>query len=1713
MGLSMRLRVVSIFMICSLSALAQITEVNNKTSTPVPGSGHNYISEFNETTNPANGQVSVRISVDPPAGRGISMPFSIAYDSNTAHSLTYTLDQGWFVMDGIGDGSPYSQWGWSYTVPSVTYTQGTIVLNCAWNYYANYVFHDSNGVGHNLNLANSVSIYSAQQQDGTSNTQVCYNDDNVQPFLTAGDHSFLATANDRNISQYSTGLGGMESINSLDGTFYNFTPYNPPTNPRSGSVYSELPSSIQDRNGNRIVIGVGSNGGSFTVTDTLGRAAVTASGFGNNGDTISVAGLTQPYTLTWGTISANASINGTLLSQPPPVSYDVCPTLPATMHGVYVVTAITLPNGQQYQFSYDPVYGLLQQITYPTGAFIKYTWQKNTQSDLYIATILPPFQSEWVGGGVNWVQWQPPSFNCYYSHDWYALATRDVSYDGVNIASHQTFSYSTTWNTSAQTWTAKQTIVITQDLITNQSTTTTYNYGALQNGGNDPINPSISAIIPMPIESLITYQATGGPVLRTVAKQWLQTDLLSSEQVTLDNGLTSSSNYSYANRPSSLVQYNVGSLNLMTEKDDYGYGSGSPGALMRKTMATYADYSNVLGYNINGAPMQNFILDRPLSAITYDGSNNRVAEADFAYDQTAVSSVSSLPTGTHNETQYGSGATPARGNATTITHQCFPGCSNVVSTFTFDETGQILTATDPKGNTTQFSYADNFASGTGTPSGNTNAYLTSVTRPVTNGVNHITSFLYGFNDGQLRQSTDENGNSTQYKYNDVFLRLTETDSPDGGQSFLAYTDTPGALSVQKTVKQTAGTNIVSYSYLDGLGHIKQTRQVDPQGDDFVDTTYDGLGRVSTVSNPHRLSSLPTDGITTTQYDALGRVNLVIPQDGTSSTNNVSTSYTGNCTTVKDEVGHARISCSDALGRLTQVTEPNPASGSLTSGAYPTYYYYDALGNLLCVEQHGDQSSSSANCSNPADLTTYGGNWRVRKFSYDSLSRLTASVNPEVGKISYVYDANGNVSSKTDNRGITTTYLYDALNRMYDRTHSDGTQEDIFLYDVSPGWNGFVSTNGIGRLTGSWSVNAPHAQRMFSYDVMGHPLIVYEWMQSTGTGWQWSAYNYNFDGSTASITYPTTGTTIYYGYDTAGRLQCASSVNSCSGTVYKQVDTFAPTGAMWTGREGLVSGSTAISLTDHYNPRLQLDSINAVNGGTTLQSIAYDYAYGTANNGNINVMNNLKNTARSQSYMYDSLNRLTHAWSTTLSGTAPGAWDINYLLDPWGNMTNRVPSTSFSNSPAPDNFINTVNTNNQLVSQVNYDTAGNSIFDGNHHYAFDAENRVYMLDNSGSQNYVYDPEGRRVGKRGTSNDVVYWYGAGSTPLLITNDAGVPTTEYYFFGSERVAQREINGSSSTLRYYLGDNIGSTSLLINADGSIYSEDDYYPYGKEHCISGACSFMEFKYTGKERDSESGLDYFGARYFASSMGRWVSTDPKGISLRHLLNPQKLNKYTYVLNNPLTLVDPNGMEEITIVYRTFIPQKTVSIAGSTYAGDNRGFSTSSNASSRTTITITIETDASKKPGNPIISQTSSAGETKKLDASGSVIKTDTAKTGLPTATGTRDSNGNPVINIQQDVKNPLSPVPQVVTPGITADLTVTVPQNASNAQVTGTASQFPAEELNVTRADGNTTAVYQSKPDADATPLSLFKPDQNVNTQKATPQCTTDEKGKKVCSQ
>ncbi len=146
--------------------------------------------------------------------------------------------------------------------------------------------------------------------------------------------------------------------------------------------------------------------------------------------------------------------------------------------------------------------------------------------------------------------------------------------------------------------------------------------------------------------------------------------------------------------------------------------------------------------------------------------------------------------------------------------------------------------------------------------------------------------------------------------------------------------------------------------------------------------------------------------------------------------------------------------------------------------------------------------------------------------------------------------------------------------------------------------------------------------------------------------------------------------------------------------------------------------------------------------------------------------------------------------------------------------------------------------------------------------YDAENRIATATKNGvSTSYVYDADGNRIEKTGGGTSTLYWY---MTPGIVAESglAGNLKSEYVFFNDERVARRDFDPLTHApvgVFYYFSDHLKTASVVTDSAGNIKAESDYYPWGGELQFVNNDS-NHYKFTGKERDTESGLDYFGAR-------------------------------------------------------------------------------------------------------------------------------------------------------------------------------------------------------------------------------------------------------------
>jgi len=170
-------------------------------------------------------------------------------------------------------------------------------------------------------------------------------------------------------------------------------------------------------------------------------------------------------------------------------------------------------------------------------------------------------------------------------------------------------------------------------------------------------------------------------------------------------------------------------------------------------------------------------------------------------------------------------------------------------------------------------------------------------------------------------------------------------------------------------------------------------------------------------------------------------------------------------------------------------------------------------------------------------------------------------------------------------------------------------------------------------------------------------------------------------------------------------------------------------------------------------------------------------------------------------------------------------------------------------------------------------------------------------------HASDP--RRVSR---SNGKLYWYGSGDEILAETDASGNTLNEYIFFSGKRIAMLPAGGNPI---YYAEDLLGSSRVMTQNNGAVCYDADFDPYGGEHAYTNNCpSTNAYKFEGKERDAETGNDDFGARYYTSRFGRWLSADwsstPVPVPYANLTNPQTLNLYAMVSDDPESFADLDG---------------------------------------------------------------------------------------------------------------------------------------------------------------------------------------------------------------
>ncbi len=1196
-----------------------------------------------------------------------------------------------------------------------------------------------------------------------------------------------------------------------------------------------------------------------------------------------------------------------------------------------MLQSIVLPNNTAWTFTYstDTLYNLTS-ITFPTGGSISYTWGGTAFCGSH--------EIDWnyavTSRTVNPNSGDPSST---WNYNYYTSAGTVVTDPAGNDTTHlmgvgSCLAYETLTNYYAGSYTSGSPI---------KTVTTNYSYNALTGLSLDPWQSVYANVVPS-----------------WVTTQW-QTGQQSKINYTYDSGFPFYWFYTYINEPynypygTTTVPGIYGLYGKQIAKAEYDFGASSP-TRTTNTRYEFQDYPSYLSNNL---------LDLPEWVQVTDGSSAQQAYTTYAFDG---ASLSPSITTQLDPTPPG-GSHP--GNLTSTSRWLNTTGGYLTNSETYYDTGVVKTSVDAKGNTTTYSYDSNCPSSSGTCYSLPIQvqYPTTGT-----GTTHIENFTYDWNTGLTRTHSDQNSQTATNTYDVMWRLTNVAYPDGGNAGYCYRDKSADYCSPSSTVpsyvfseKITSASNFVEVGTVDGVGRLMQSQTVVPSstcsgGLVYANTHYDATGRKASVSNPYCTTGDATYGTTSYSYDALSRITALTTQDG----GTVATSYGDTssssiyCTTVTEQAGNKRKSCVDGLGRMTRVWEDPLGSN------YETDYAYDTLDNLISVAQ-GSSRNRTFTYDSIARLLC-AADPEVQNVTCPA----SATSSFPAGSIQYAYDANGNLTSKTApspnqpsvSTTATTNYSYDALNRLAGKTYTNGDPSVSYAYDG-------VSPSGC-TIPGSfpYSYSKPHRTAMcdaagneaWSYDTMGRVATDQRTTnsQTKMTTYATTSYPYNFDGSIARITYPG-GSTIAYTPNVAAQSTTAvdvtNSINYASGPTtcpngQSALTVGSLTGACYTPTGSLASlqnGSSLIT-TAYYNNRLQPCRITVNYTGTaptTCTDTAHngnvlDYSYSfdlssvntpcstsfgsPTNNGDVAAISNNKasSSSRSQNFCYDSLNRIRKAQTTSTYGTSSAnCWSELYSVDPWGNLTSiSQPSGTYPTNPyggcmQESGFSITVNSNNHDTGSC-YDAAGNKVGSAAGTppscsplpttYAYNADNE---LTSTAGVTYTYDGDGRRV-KKTASGSVykLYWYDTSRNVLDETDGSGSTSNssfnEYVFFGGKRIAKR----NSSTVDYYFDDHLGTARVIANSTGTVLDDTDFYPYGGERDVTSPSSGNNYKFTGKERDAESGLDNFGARYNSSQYGRFMTPDPIGIFVADASNPQTWNQYSYVLNNPLKFIDPTGEE-------------------------------------------------------------------------------------------------------------------------------------------------------------------------------------------------------------
>jgi RHS repeat-associated protein len=739
----------------------------------------------------------------------------------------------------------------------------------------------------------------------------------------------------------------------------------------------------------------------------------------------------------------------------------------------------------------------------------------------------------------------------------------------------------------------------------------------------------------------------------------------------------------------------------------------------------------------------------------------------------------------------------------------------------------------------------------------------TTTRAHTYGADRVSTTEYDLQ-GNLTKTTNELGHITEYSEYDSLGRVGRVDFPDNTGLKVVY-DTRGRIS--KIEKLSSDSQITSINYTHNrFGRI--ATEVHNSGLNLT-YIYDDGGRL--IETKHTKGTR-VDRIVF-ELNKLGNITKrSIFQNGIQKyTSEKTIDEKGQLLADKNHLNGDRFSFTyDDNGNLKQ------SKGGLEGW---TYYSYNTRNQVTAISEAGKPWENNLlryNADGLESIQDSENSYSERTiYTRNSLGYSTLRESEASGDASTEYNSNtGEISKTTDGNGIALSYSYDRLGRLTFRGAGSSGFYRYWYYD-----NG---TNAKGKLTkmlafGTGTGNVVGATE-YDYDRWGNLSSQSAIIDGTTYVVDWDYGSGSAKERLNSLIYPG-GNKVNYSYDAYGDIsKITVTINGVTKDVIKNITRlpFGPVSQFTFGNNK--------TRTKNYDQSYRLESIYT----SGVQDLSYEY-----NGINISKITDGNSSGFTRDFSYDSASRLTHI--TTTAGTE------SYTYDSAGNRLTYQPT---SGNKITYNYGNGTKSGNKLKSTTNgtsgtfgvtnylYDNVGNITAVGHGSYGF--EYFTYDGENRKADGAHYNSLGHRVYHNGTH----FIHDPSGRLLAEGNDK-----QYIFFAGELVAYIK----NDILYFVHNDHLGRPEVITDTNGYLKWKAEMKPFDRRVLFSGIGDF-NIGFPGQYHDGD-GIWYNLNRYYDSNTGRYTRSDPIGLE-------GGFNTYAYALNNPVNLVDPNGLQVSGVYNKT-----------------------------------------------------------------------------------------------------------------------------------------------------------------------------------------------------